>query len=341
MNEQGRRNGIDAAAPSFSLAGQRVFVAGHAGMVGSAICRRLASEGCAEILTAPRRHVDLRRQENVEAWFGDMRPTVVFLAAARVGGINANHARPAEFIYDNLAIATNVIEAARRFEVRKLLFLGSSCIYPKEAPQPIREEALLTGALEPTNQWYAIAKIAGLKLCAAYRRQWGCDFISAMPTNLYGPGDNFDLASSHVLPALMAKIHSARLANAPSVQIWGSGTPRREFLHVDDAADACVFMMKHYSEEAHLNLGTGEDLTIIELARLIARIIGYEGRFDLDRAQPDGTMRKVLDTSRLKALGWRHRIELAAGITRTYRWYIDKAATRLGPSDARKTILAK
>jgi GDP-L-fucose synthase len=341
MIERGRSNGIDAPAPCFSLAGQRVFVAGHSGMVGSAICRRLASEGCSEVLAAPRRHVDLRRQGDVEEWFGDMRPTVVFLAAARVGGINANHARPAEFIYDNLAIAANVIEAARRFEVRKLLFLGSSCIYPKEAPQPITEEALLGGALEPTNQWYAVAKIAGLKLCAAYRRQWGCDFISAMPTNLYGPGDNFDLSSSHVLPALMAKIHSARLANAPSVQIWGSGTPRREFLHVDDAADACVFMMKHYSGEMHLNLGTGEDLTIIDLARLIARIIGYEGQFDLDRAQPDGTMRKLLDIRRLKALGWRHRIELAAGIERTYRWYIENAAASVRPQNTRNTVLMK
>jgi GDP-L-fucose synthase len=313
-----RRN---ARPAGLSLVGRRVFVAGHRGMVGSALCRRLAAEGCTEILTVAHQHLDLRRQAEVEAWFSQNRPEIVFLAAAKVGGILANDLRPAEFIYDNLAIETNVIEAARRFGVRKLLFLGSSCIYPKMAPQPLSEEALLEGALEPTNQWYAIAKIAGLKMCEAYRRQWGCDFISVMPTNLYGPNDNFDLETSHVLPALIRKIDSAKISRAASVTLWGSGRPRREFLHVDDLADACVFLMKTYSAAMHINIGTGEDLTISELAHTIARVVGYRGGFAFDTTRPDGTPRKLLDCSRLRRLGWQPKIDIASGIASTYEWY--------------------
>ena len=254
------------------------------------------------------------------------RPEVVVLAAAKVGGILANDSYPAEFLYDNLAIETNVIQAAHRLGIAKLLLLGSSCIYPKLAEQPLREEALLTGPLEPTNEWYAIAKIAGVKLCQAYRRQHGADFISAMPTNLYGPHDNFDLESSHVLPALLRKIHEAEARGAGPVEIWGSGRPRREFLHVDDAADACVFLLKHYSGESHLNVGTGEDLTIAELAEAIARVVGYDGGFAYDSTKPDGTPRKQLDVGRLHALGWRHRIGLEQGLASTYDWYLRNAA---------------
>jgi GDP-L-fucose synthase len=311
-----------AAPVLFPLAGKRVFVAGHRGMVGSAICRRLAREEC-EILTAPRGELDLRRQAETEAWLADTRPDAVFLAAAKVGGILANNDHPAEFIHDNLAIELAVIEAARRAGVGKLLFLGSSCIYPKLAAQPITEEALLTGPLEPTNEWYAIAKIAGLKLCQAYRRQWGCDFIAAMPTNLYGPGDNFDLAASHVLPALLVKIHRAKESGAPSVPVWGTGAPRREFLHVDDLADACVFLMQRYSGEAHVNVGVGEDLTIKELAETVARVVGWEGRLAFDTSKPDGTPRKLLDVSRLKALGWEASIPFEDGVRQTYAWFLE------------------
>ena len=308
------------AADLFPLAGRRVFVAGHRGMVGSAIVRRLAGEGC-EILTVGRGQVDLRRQQPTEDWVGAQRPDAVIVAAATVGGILANASRPADFIYDNLAIETNLIHAAHQARVKKLLFLGSSCIYPKFAAQPMAEDALLTGALEPTNQWYAIAKIAGIKLCQAYRKQHGDDFISAMPTNLYGPGDNFDLASSHVVPALIRKIEEARLAGAPQVEIWGSGTPRREFLYVDDLADACVFLLKRYSGYDHVNVGTGTDLTIRELAETIARVVGYRGGFAYDSSKPDGTPRKLLDVSRLAALGWRASTSLAAGLKQSYDWF--------------------
>jgi GDP-L-fucose synthase len=310
---------------SYALSGKRVYVAGHRGMVGGAICRRLASEGC-DILGASRAELDLTRQAEVEDWMAEKKPHAVFLAAARVGGIAANNDFPADFIYDNLAIEANIIQAAHRIGVEKLLFLGSSCIYPKHAPQPMTEEALLTGPLEPTNEWYAVAKIAGIKLTQAYRRQHGRDFISAMPTNLYGPGDNFDLASSHVLPALMVKIHKAKLAGDPYYTVWGSGTPKREFLHVDDLADALVFLMKHYSADSHVNVGTGVDLTIRELAESIARAVGYEGEIVYDAAKPDGTPRKLLDVSRLAALGWRASTGLGEGIADTYRWYLEHLA---------------
>ena len=308
------------AADLFPLAGRRAFVAGHRGMVGSAIVRRLAGEGC-EILTVGRGQVDLRRQQPTEEWIAAERPDAVIVAAATVGGILANSSRPADFIYDNLAIETNLIHAAHLARVKKLLFLGSSCIYPKLAPQPMAEEALLTGALEPTNEWYAIAKITGIKLCQAYRKQHGDDFISAMPTNLYGPGDNFDLASSHVVPALIRKIEEARLAGAPQVEIWGSGTPRREFLYVDDLADACVFLLKGYSGHDHVNVGTGTDLTIRELAETIARVVGYRGGFAYDSSKPDGTPRKLLDVSRLSALGWQASTSLEAGLKQSYDWF--------------------
>ena len=314
---------MSAAAPAaelFPLAGRRIFVAGHRGMVGSAIVRRLAGEGC-EILTLGRGQVDLRRQQPTEEWIAAERPDAVIVAAATVGGILANSSRPADFIYDNLAIETNLIHAAHEARVKKLLFLGSSCIYPKFAPQPMAEEALLTGALEPTNEWYAIAKITGIKLCQAYRKQHGDDFISAMPTNLYGPGDNFDLASGHVVPALIRKIEEARLAGAPQVEIWGSGTPRREFLYVDDLADACVFLLKRYSGHDHVNVGTGTDLTIRELAETIARVVGYRGGFTYDSTKPDGTPRKLLDVSRLSALGWRASTSLEAGLKQSYDWF--------------------
>jgi GDP-L-fucose synthase len=315
-----------AAAKIFELTGRRVWVAGHRGMVGSALMRRLAGAGCT-LLTAGRGELDLRDQRAVDGWLAQSKPEAIFLAAATVGGIHANNSRPAEFIYDNLAIETNVIHAAYRHGVAKLLFLGSSCIYPKLAPQPMAEETLLTGPLEPTNQWYAIAKIAGIKLCQAYRRQYGCDFNSAMPTNLYGINDNFDLVQSHVIPALMAKIHAAKVAKQPTVPIWGSGTPRREFLYVDDLADALVFLMERYSGEEHVNVGAGVDLTIAELAETIARVVGYQGRFVYDRSKPDGTPRKLVDVARLAALGWRASTPLEAGLAATYRWYVANHAT--------------
>lgn len=309
----------------YSLAGQRVFVAGHRGMVGGALVRRLARESC-EILTVGRREVDLRRQAETEAWLAQARPDAVFLAAATVGGILANDTRPAEFLYYNVAIAGNVIEGSRRVGVRKLLFLGSSCIYPRLAPQPIPEEALLTGSLEPTNQWYGIAKIAGLMMCAAYRRQYGCDFISAQPTNLYGPHDNYDLNGSHVVPALLVKAHHAKISGTGQIEIWGTGKPRREFLHVDDLADALVFLMQNYSGEQQINIGWGKDVTIAELAGLIAEAVGFQGTFRYASDKPDGTPRKVLDISRLTRMGWQPQIELREGLANAYRWYVEHAA---------------
>lgn len=308
----------------YPLAGKRVWVAGHRGMVGAALVRRLAQEDC-EIITAGRDTVDLTRQAEVEAWLGDARPQAVLLAAAKVGGILANATYPAEFLYENLTIETNIIHASHKVGVEKLLFLGSSCIYPKFAAQPISEDSLLTGALEPTNEWYAIAKIAGLKLAEAYRKQHGVDFISAMPTNLYGPGDNFDLTSSHVLPALIRKAHEARLAGAAELTIWGSGTPRREFLHVDDAADALVFLLKSYSGDQHVNVGSGTDVTILELAETVARVVGFEGRIALDTSKPDGTPRKLMSGDKLAHLGWQPSIELESGIRSTYDWFVKNA----------------
>jgi len=307
---------------AYSLAGKRVFVAGHRGMVGSAIVRRLEREDC-EVLTAGRDQLDLIDQAATRAWFEREKPDAVFLAAARVGGILANNSYPADFLYDNLVIEANTIEAAYRTGVGKLLFLGSSCIYPKFADQPIREDALLTGPLEPTNEWYAVAKIAGIKLAQAYRRQHGCDFISAMPTNLYGPGDNFDLASSHVLPALIRKVHEAKLAGASSYTIWGTGTPRREFLHVDDLADACVFLMENYSGDEHVNVGFGSDIAIIALAELVAETVDFTGTIERDETKPDGTPRKLMDSSRINAMGWSPRIGLDEGVAATYRWFLE------------------
>lgn len=307
---------------TFSLGGKRVWVAGHRGMVGSAVVRRLGREDCV-VLTADRDAVDLRNQASVDRWMEENRPDAVVLAAAKVGGILANDRLPAEFLYDNLMIEANIIHAAWRVGVGKLLFLGSTCIYPKMAPQPIPEDSLLTGPLEPTNEWYAIAKIAGIKLCQAYRKQHGCDFISAMPTNLYGPHDNFDLGSSHVLPALMRKIHEAKLSGAPAVEVWGSGTPRREFLHVDDLADALVHLLKTYSGHSHVNVGTGQDVTILELAEMLAETVGYQGRFDFDRSKPDGTPRKVTDVSLLTSLGWQAKTSLRDGVAGTYRWFLE------------------
>jgi len=309
----------------YELRGKRVWVAGHRGMVGSALVRRLAAEDC-EIITADRREVDLTRQGAVEAWMEKTRPQAVFMAAAKVGGILANDSWPADFLYDNLMIEANVVAASARTGVEKLLLLGSSCIYPKFAPQPITEDALLTGPLEPTNEWYAIAKIAGIKLVQAYRRQHGCDFISAMPTNLYGPEDNFDLTSSHVLPALIRKAHEAKLAGAGEIVIWGTGTPRREFLHVDDCADALVHLMRVYSGEQHVNVGSGEDLSILELTKLVAKVVGFEGAITHDLGKPDGTPRKLMSAAKLRALGWSPKIGLEEGIASVYRWFLDHAA---------------
>ncbi len=305
----------------YSLAGKKVYVAGHRGMVGSAIVRRLASEGC-EILTASRGDADLTRQAEVEAWMEKNRPDAVFLAAAKVGGILANDTYPADFLYDNLILEANIIEAAHKVGVEKLMFLGSSCIYPKFADQPIVEESLLTGSLEPTNEWYAIAKIAGIKLCQAYRKQHGSDFISAMPTNLYGPGDNFDLKSSHVMPALIRKAHEAKTGRLPDITVWGTGTPRREFLHVDDCADACVHLMKTYSAETHVNVGSGEDVTILELAELVSKVVGFQGSISHDLTKPDGTPRKLMSAAKLRALGWSPRIGLEQGITDAYHAFL-------------------
>lgn len=307
---------------TFSLSGKRIYVAGHRGMVGQALLRRLALEDC-EILTCPRGVVDLRRQQPVEDWMAQARPDVVFLAAARVGGIGANAQAPADFLYDNLMIAVNLIEAARQVGVKKLLFLGSSCIYPRLAAQPIPETALMTGPLEPTNESYAIAKIAGIKLAQGYRRQHGCDFISAQPTNLYGPHDNFDLATSHVVPALMRKAHAARLSGAATLPIWGSGTALREFLHVDDLADALVFLMQHYSGEEAINVGSGEEVSIRDLAGLIRKVTGFSGHLEFDPGKPDGAPRKFLNTGKLRSLGWTSRIGLEQGLRQTFEWYLD------------------
>ena len=308
----------------FELAGKRVWVAGHRGMVGAALVRRLASEGC-EIVSAERR-IDLRRQSETEAWIRQMEPEVVFVAAAKVGGILANARYPADFLYDNLMIEANVIHGAFKAGVRKLVFLGSSCIYPKLAPQPIAEDALLTGPLEPTNEWYAVAKIAGIKLCQAYREQHGADFISAMPTNLYGPGDNFDLDSSHVLPALIRKTHEAKLSGADEIVLWGTGSPRREFLHVDDCADALVTLAKTYSDSQHVNVGSGQDITILELAHRVAEIVGFEGRIAHDLSKPDGTPRKLMSAARLREMGWSPRIQLHDGIASVYAWFLAQPA---------------
>jgi GDP-L-fucose synthase len=300
----------------------RVFVAGHRGLVGSAVLRRLEQEQFRHVLVATREQLDLRDQAAVNYWFRANRPEYVFLVAGTVGGILANSTRPAEFIYDNMMIHATVVHAAHLFGAKKLLYLGSSCIYPREAPQPMREEHLLTGPLEATNEWYAVSKIAGIKLCQAYRKQYGSDFISAMPTNLYGPRDNFDLASSHVLPAMIRKFHDAKVEGRTDVTIWGTGTPRRELLHVDDLADACVFLMRNYNEATHVNVGTGEDLTIRELAELVREIVHPQAAIVYDATKPDGTPRKLLDVSRLHGLGWRHRIALREGIASSYDWFL-------------------
>ncbi len=305
----------------YALANKRVWVAGHRGMVGSAIVRRLAREDC-EVLTVGRDEVDLSDQARTHAWMADQRPDVVFLAAAKVGGILANNDYPADFLRDNLQIEMNVIEGARRAGVGKLVFLGSSCIYPKFAPQPIPEEALLSGPLEPTNEWYAIAKIAGVKMCQAYRIQYGCDFISAMPTNLYGPNDNFDLESSHVVPALMRKAHEAKQQGRDRLVMWGTGSPRREFLHCDDCADALVHLARTYSDSQHINVGAGADISIADLTALVARVVGFEGEIVSDPTKPDGTPRKLLSIARLRSLGWSPRIDLREGIGGTYKWYL-------------------
>lgn len=316
-------------AAVFGLAGKRVWVAGHKGLVGSAILRRLASEEC-EILTASRSELDLSRQQAVEAWFDRHRPEAVFVAAARVGGIHANSALPADFIYDNLVIAANIIHAAYQFGVQKLLYLGSSCAYPRLAPQPMAESALLTGPFEPTNEWYATAKVAGIKLCQAFRRQHACDFIAVIPTNLYGPGDNFDPETSHVPAALLRRLHEAKLARVRTATVWGSGRPRREFLHVDDLADACVFLMRIYSRPEPVNIGTGEDISIAEFAALIRQVVKFDGDLVFDAARPDGAPRKLLDVGKLRALGWSARTPLPEGLARYYDWYLAHVAGAKG-----------
>ena len=304
----------------------RIYVAGHRGLVGSAVLRRLRQEGFTNLLAAGREQLDLRDQAAVNYWFRANRPEYVFLVAGTVGGILANSTRPAEFIYDNMMIHATVVHAAHLYGVKKLLYLGSSCIYPRECPQPIREEYLLTAPLEPTNEAYAVAKIAGIKLCQAYRKQYGCNFISAMPTNLYGPGDNFDLTSAHVLPALMRKFHEAREEERREVVIWGSGSPRREFLHVDDLADACLFLMRHYEDDSHINVGTGEDLSIRELAEQVRDVVHPQAVLTFDASKPDGTPRKLLSVERLHRLGWHHRMPLRAGIEQTYAWFAEHYA---------------
>ena len=312
------------SSPVTDLSGRRVWVAGHRGMVGSAIVRRLSAENC-EILTVERGALDLRRHDDVDAYVAAQRPDVVILAAAKVGGILANDTYPADFLLDNLLVETSVVSACYKNSVKKLTFLGSSCIYPRGAPQPMPESALLTGPLEPTNEWYAVAKIAGIKLCQAFRRQHGCDYISAMPTNLYGPNDNFDLASSHVLPALIAKAHAAKQAGARDFVVWGSGSPLREFMHVDDCADAIVFLTKHYSGEEHVNVGTGEEVTIRQLANIVMETVGLQAELVFDAAKPDGAPRKLMDSTRLRALGWRDRISLKEGVASTYAHYLRSA----------------
>ena len=305
----------------------KIYVAGHRGLVGSAIVRKLKQEGFNNLLTATSNELDLREQAVTRSFFAQERPDFVFLAAAKVGGILANNSYPADFIYQNLMIEANIIESARLFGVKKLLCLGSTCIYPKMAPQPLKEEYLLTGPLEPTNEWYAVAKIAGIKMCQAYQRQYGCKFISAMPTNLYGPEDNFDLESSHVMPALIRKFHEAKAGNAPTVTVWGSGKPLREFLHVDDCAEACLFLMEHYEDEEIVNIGVGEDISIAGLASMVGEAVGYKGKIVYDSSKPDGTPRKLVDTSRINALGWRAGISLQEGIKNTYQWFLENEAT--------------
>ncbi len=308
----------------YDLTGKKVWVAGHRGMVGGAVVRRLAREGC-EVLTVGRDVVDLTRQAAVEEWVAAQKPDAVVVAAAKVGGILANNSYPADFLYDNLVIETNIVQASFRTGVEKLLFLGSSCIYPKLASQPMREDALLTGPLEPTNEWYAIAKIAGIKLCQAFRKQHGCDYISAMPTNLYGPGDNFHPSGSHVLPALMARLHDAAREGKGEVVLWGTGKPLREFLYVEDLADALVFLLKNYSGYDHVNVGSGREVTIRTLAEQIAATVGYRGRFTYDTSKPDGTPRKLMDNSKLAGLGWTAQTSLADGLALTYRWFLEEA----------------
>jgi GDP-L-fucose synthase len=306
----------------YSLKGKKVWVAGHRGMVGSAIVRRLADEDC-EIVTVGRDRADLRDQAQVRSWMEEVRPQVIFLAAAKVGGIVANATLPADFLYDNLMIEANIIEGAHRIDTEKLIFLGSSCIYPKFAPQPISEDALLTGPLEPTNEWYAIAKIAGIKLCQAYRRQYGRDYISGMPTNLYGLFDNFDLTSSHVLPALIRKAHEAKLRGDSELVIWGTGTPRREFLYADDCADALVHLAKTYSGDEHVNVGSGSDVTIFELAEIVKEVVGFTGEIVRDTSKPDGTPRKLMSGDKLRELGWHPRVDLHQGIANSYQWFLN------------------
>jgi GDP-L-fucose synthase len=309
----------------FELAGKRIWVAGHQGMVGAATVRRLASENCT-LLAVGRAELDLMDQAAVRSWMRAKRPDVVIVAAAKVGGILANSTMPVDFLYNNLMISTNIINSAWENGVSKLLYLGSSCIYPRNAEQPMREEALLTGALEPTNQWYALAKISGLMLCQAYREQHGCDFISAMPTNLYGPHDNFDLLSSHVLPALLVKNHLAKLSSSPEVMVWGTGAPLREFLHVDDLADALVYLLTHYSGASHVNIGSGDELTIRELAVKIQDVVDYKGKILFDSGKPDGAPRKLLDSSLIRSMGWKPRISLEEGLRQTYGWYLSNQA---------------
>lgn len=299
----------------------RIYVAGHRGLVGSAIVRRLKQDDCTHIINRTSNELDLCKQQAVDTFFESEQPEYVFVAAAKVGGIHANSTYPADFIRNNLQIQTNIIDAAYRYKAKKLLFLGSSCIYPKDAPQPIKEEYLLTGKLEPTNEWYAIAKIAGIKMCQAYKQQYGCNFISAMPTNLYGIHDNFDLENSHVLPALIRKFHEAKLADAPEVVVWGSGKPRREFLYVDDLADAVVFLMHNYEDEQHINVGTGQDISIGELAKMVQEIVRFDGKLIQDTSKPDGMLLKLMDSSKLHHLGWQAKTGLRQGIEQTYRWY--------------------
>lgn len=309
----------------YDLQGKKIWVAGHLGMVGSALVRRLARENC-DIISATRTELDLSNQLDVREWLAETRPDAIVIAAAKVGGILANSQRPAEFLHDNLVIATNIIDGAHRAGVNRLLSLGSSCIYPKLAKQPIVEDALLTGPLEPTNEWYAVAKIAGIKMCEAYRRQYGRDYISAMPTNLFGPHDNFDLLSSHVLPALIRKAHEAKMARAESITIWGTGSPMREFLHADDCADALIYLLKNYSGNQHVNIGSGKDITIFELTQLVCRIVGFEGIIETDESKPDGTPRKLMSADKIHSLGWSPSISLADGIASTYQWFLENVA---------------
>jgi len=309
----------------YDLRGKRVWVSGHRGMVGQALVRRLQSESCT-ILTTSRDELDLRVGDKVTSWIKREKPQAIILAAATVGGILANDTRPGEFLYDNIAISSNIIEGARQAGVEKLLNLGSSCIYPRNAPQPMNESALLTGALEPTNQWYAIAKISAIMMCRAYRKQYGCDFISAMPTNLYGPGDNYDLQSSHVLPALIAKAHAAKTGKQDKFVVWGTGTPRREFMYVDDLADALVHLLQHYSDEEHVNVGVGYDVTIREVAELVMRVVGAEGAISFDTSKPDGMPRKLLDSTRLLSMGWKPQTGLEEGLRKAYAWYLEHKA---------------